>query len=127
MSDILLLSTLPDTVITAQIKGEVEGTVDPLQLRRVFDQKLRLYTGFVSLLPGNFDGARGKIHAGHLPAGPGKGDDVCPGATSNVDRTRGFVVLDEIDELWRADACIPWRLPKIPILEKETTEQVLHV
>ena len=111
---------------TAQVKGKVEGTINPLQFRGVFDQKLRLDTCLAGFLPGEFDGARGEVDADHLPARLGEGDDVCARTASNVDCAAGFVLLNEVEQFRRTDACVPGGLPKIPIMEKEATEQGLH-
>jgi hypothetical protein len=37
------------------------------------------------------------------------------------------MVLYKIKEFGRAHARIPWRLPKIPVMEKKAAEQVLHL
>jgi hypothetical protein len=57
----------------------------------------------------------------------GKGDDVCAGAAADVNRTASFMTMDEVKKFRWTDACIPRRLPKIPVMEKEAAEQVLHV
>src|SRR5918993_1031618 len=86
-----------------------------------------MHTSFAGFLPGKLDRPRRKIHAGYVPARVGKGDDVCAGTTANVDGAAGFVILDKIEEFRWTDACIPRRLTKIPVMEKEAAEQVLHV
>lgn len=111
---------------TAQIKGKLKWSADPLQGGRVPDQKFCLNSGFAGLLRGELDGARREIDTGHLPTRAGKCDDVCACATAYVDGAAGFVVLDKVKEFRWTDARIPWRLPKIPVMEKEAAEQVLH-
>jgi len=85
-----------------------------------------LHAGFSGFLPGQLDGARGEIHTAYLPACIGQGDNICTSAASEVDGAAGFVVLDEVKEFWWADACIPRRLPEVPVMEKEAAEQILH-
>ena len=112
---------------TAKIKREVEGAIDPLQPGRVPDKQLYLNARLTSLLPCELDGARGEIHPRHLPVGIRQSDDVRTGATADIDGAARFMILDEVEELGWTDSCIPWRLPKIPVLEKEAADQVLHV
>jgi len=111
---------------TAQIEGKLKWSADPLQGGRVPHQKFCLNSGSAGFLRGKLDGARREIDTGHLPTRVAKGDDVCACATANVDGAAGFVVLDKVKEFRWADACIPRRLPKIPVMEKEAAEQVLH-
>jgi len=123
---IVLLATVRNAVKTAKIKGEIKRSTNPLQGGCVPDQKFCLDPGSAGFLSGQLDRARSEIHAGHVPARVGKSDDVGAGATANVDGMSGFVVLDEVKEFRWADACIPRRLPKIPVMKKEAAKQVLH-
>ncbi len=126
LSQIFLLANVRNAVKTAKIKGEIKWSANPLQGGCIPDQKFCLDPGSAGFLSGKLDRARGKIHAGHVPARVGKSEDVGAGATANVDGTPGFVVLDEVKEFWWTDACIPWRLTKIPVMKKEAAKQVLH-
>ena len=123
---IFLLAVVRDTVKTAKIKGEIKRSTDPLQGSCIPDQKFRPDPGSAGFLSSKLDRARSEIHAGHVPACVRKREDVGAGATANVDGAAGFVVLDEVKEFRWADACIPRRLPKIPVMKKEAAKQVLH-
>ena len=123
---IFLLAVVRNAVKTAKVKGEIKRSTDPLQGSCIPDQKFRPDPGSAGFLSSKLDRARSEIHAGHVPACVGKREDVGAGATANVDGTAGFVVLDEVKEFRWADACIPRRLPKIPVMKKQAAKQVLH-
>ena len=112
---------------TTKIKSKIKWPGDPLQYGRVPDQKFCLYPGPASFLPGELDRPRSEVHTRHFPPRLGKRDDVGACATSNVYGATRCMVLEEVNEFWWADACIPRRLPKIPVMKKKAAQQVLHV
>jgi hypothetical protein len=126
LSQIFLLAIVWNAVKTAKIKGEIKRSTDPLQGSCIPDQKFCRDPGSAGFLSGELDRARSEIHASHVPTRVGKREDVGAGAAANVDGAAGFVVLDEVKEFRWADACIPGRLPKIPVMKKEAAKQVLH-
>lgn len=111
---------------TAEIECQVEGTRDAAQVGRVVDGEFCVNTVCLKFLPGEFDGARGKIHAGYLPACLGEGDEVCARATAEVNGAGGWMIFDEFEQFGGADSGIPRRLAKVPVLKRQAAEQILH-
>ena len=126
LSQIFLFALVRNAVKTAKIQGEIKRSTNPLQGGCIPDQKFCLDPGFAGFLSSELDRARSEIHADHTPARVGQSEDVGAGATANIDGTSGFVVLDEVKEFRWTDACIPWRLTKIPVMKKKAAKQVLH-
>lgn len=112
---------------TPQVQRKIEGSANPFQSGRVLDEEIRLDTGRLDFLLSALNSPGSEVNTGDPPSGVGESDDVCAGATPDVNGPAGFMALDKVDKFWWANACIPRRLPKVPILKKETADQIFHV
>ncbi len=107
---------------TTNIQGELEGTGNPAELCGIVDLQFGRNASLLDLLPGEFDGARGKIDARHSPPSFSECDDVGAGATANINGSAGFVGFDEFDEFGGTDTCIPRRAAEVPVLKLQASE-----
>ena len=126
LCEIFFLSGRWNTMEAAQVQGQVKRAWNAMQQGCIFDQQLYLDSCLACLSPGDPDGTRCKIDAGHVPARTGECNHVGACAAANINGATGFMLLYEFEQLRRADACIPGRLAEIPGLKLKAAEQILH-
>jgi hypothetical protein len=107
---------------TANIEREIEGTGNILEFGHIPNAQVCLYARLFYLFPCNADGARREINTSDLPARARQCDDVCAGATAEVNGSAGRVGSDEFVQFRRGDATVPGRFAEIPEVEGQVAE-----
>ena len=107
---------------TSQVESQVEGAVYAREGGGIADLDLRPDASLLKLSPGKGNGARGEVHAGDLPPGPGQGDHIRAGAASDVNGAAGFMTFDEFKQFGGTRTRIPGGLTEIPVMEEQAAK-----